>query len=74
MKFDEKYQEWNKYDIHPLIKINLKRLRFVKALEVQSMTLPYCLNHRDVFISARTGSGKTLAFGLPVINHILNQK
>ena len=31
-------------------------------------------DHRDVLGAAQTGSGKTLAFGIPLVNHLIENK
>lgn len=38
---------------------------------VQTKTIPFILENRDVLVRARTGSGKTAAYVLPIINKIL---
>ena len=54
----------------PLSKFCLKgveRLRFQYMTPVQSATIPYFLQNKDVAVEAITGSGKTLAFVIPII-------
>ena len=45
----------------------VKRLGFNFMTPVQSATIPYFVQNKDVAVEAVTGSGKTLAFVLPVI-------
>lgn len=45
----------------------VKRLGFRYMTPVQSATIPYFLQNKDVAVEAITGSGKTLAFVLPII-------
>ncbi len=40
---------------------------------IQAATLPDSLAGRDVLGRGRTGSGKTFAFGLPLVQHLLEQ-
>lgn len=45
---------------------------FEKPSPIQSAVWPVLISGRDVIGIAETGSGKTLAFGVPALQHILN--
>lgn len=40
---------------------------------IQKQAIPVALNGEDVLGLAQTGTGKTLAFGLPLVEHLLNE-
>ncbi|MGB1035120.1 MAG: DEAD/DEAH box helicase, partial [Primorskyibacter sp.] len=40
---------------------------------IQQQAIPLALAGHDIMGLAQTGTGKTLAFGLPLIDHLLNQ-
>lgn len=45
----------------------VKRMGFQHMTPVQSSTIPYFMQNKDVAVEAVTGSGKTLAFVIPII-------
>jgi len=47
-----------------------KALGWTSLMPVQSSTIPYILNGRDLMVQSRTGSGKTGAFLLPILERI----
>ncbi len=51
----------------------LQRVQFTTPTPVQAATIPAALEGRDVLGSAQTGTGKTAAFGIPVIQHLMQQ-
>lgn len=58
----------------PVLKA-LAELGFNKPMPIQEQVLPGAIrDHRDVLGAAQTGSGKTLAFGIPLVNHLLENK
>ncbi|KAJ2237754.1 ATP-dependent RNA helicase [Coemansia sp. RSA 1722] len=65
---------WQNYGIHDSLLRALKHLGFSSPTEIQSKTLYQSLNGRDIIGVAETGSGKTLAFGIPMLQHISNNK
>ncbi|WP_326717267.1 DEAD/DEAH box helicase [Vagococcus jeotgali] len=48
----------------------VENIGFEEATPVQSATIPFALEGRDVIGQAQTGTGKTAAFGLPMLNKI----
>jgi len=49
---------------------NLSRLGFESPTPIQSGTLPYALEGRDLIAMAQTGSGKTAAFGIGLVEQL----
>ncbi len=49
---------------------NLDSLHYKKMTPVQSESVPYLLEKKDLIVQAKTGSGKTVAFGLGILHHI----
>lgn len=49
---------------------NLSRLGFEHPTPIQSSTVPYALEGRDVIAMAQTGSGKTAAFGIGLVERL----
>lgn len=60
---------WDTLDppLSPCCQEVIKKLGFQFMTPVQSSTIPYFMQNKDVAVEAVTGSGKTLAFVLPVI-------
>ena len=52
------------------LKNAVRRANWSSLMPVQSKTIPYLIEGRDVMIQARTGSGKTGAFLLPMLNRL----
>ena len=48
-------------------------LGYKKPTKIQSESLPYTLDGKDIIALAETGSGKTLAFALPILQSLLNK-
>ena len=49
----------------------LTGMGITKLTQVQSATLPHCLDGEDVMAKGKTGTGKTLAFLLPTVERLL---
>ncbi|MEE9350931.1 MAG: ATP-dependent RNA helicase DbpA [Thiotrichaceae bacterium] len=63
----------NKFASLPLsnaLLANLDSLQYKKMTPVQTESLPYLIESKDVIVQAKTGSGKTVAFGLGILHHI----
>ena len=50
----------------------IQELGFVTPFPIQSQTIPLLLDGNDVIGQAHTGTGKTAAFGIPMLEHVLN--
>jgi ATP-dependent RNA helicase DeaD len=48
----------------------VSRVNWPSLMPVQSKTIPYLMEGRDVMVQARTGSGKTGSFLLPMLNRL----
>ena len=55
--------------IEPLLE-SLAQLKFSKPTDIQSQSIPYALEGRDIIALAQTGSGKTAAFTLPILQSL----
>ena len=53
-----------------LLQDAVTRAGWPKLMPVQSRSLPYLLDGRDLMIQSRTGSGKTAAFVLPMVQAV----
>ena len=52
----------------------LKEENYKEPTPIQSKSIPFILNGKDVLGSAQTGTGKTAAFAIPIIQNISNCK
>lgn len=68
----EAQHSFDDFEIHPLLKRNIRDKGFVKPSPIQDKSIPYGLGGRDVIGVANTGTGKTVAFSVPVMNRLLN--
>ncbi len=50
----------------------LEGMEFTTPTAIQVKAIPLVLERRDIIGLAQTGTGKTAAFGLPIIEHLLN--
>ncbi|MEL7657449.1 MAG: DEAD/DEAH box helicase, partial [Bacillota bacterium] len=48
----------------------LSEMGFEEATPIQSKSIPYIMEGRDILGQAQTGTGKTCAFGIPAIEMI----
>lgn len=51
---------------------SLNTMQFTTPTPIQEQAIPVALEGHDILGSAQTGTGKTGAFGVPLINHIIN--
>ncbi len=68
----EKITEIKRYDelgLSPEIMKALQKKGYERATPVQSGSIPYFMEGRDVIAKAPTGTGKTFAFGIPMVEH-----
>ena len=49
-----------------------EKLGFTKPTSIQSESIPFGLQRKDLIALAVTGSGKTAAFVLPILQHLLD--
>ncbi len=52
----------------------LTKLGFESPTPIQEKTIPFAMQGRDILGSAQTGTGKTGAFGIPMVNHLLENE
>ncbi|KAL3465963.1 P-loop containing nucleoside triphosphate hydrolase protein [Aspergillus heterothallicus] len=64
---------WESLGLSPESLASLSKLNFSNPTTVQKMCIPSILDGHDVVGKASTGSGKTLAFGIPILEHYLEQ-
>ncbi|KAL3488845.1 ATP-dependent RNA helicase mak5 [Aspergillus germanicus] len=64
---------WESLGLSPETLASLSKLKFGTPTTVQKACIPPILDGHDVIGKASTGSGKTLAFGLPILEHYLEQ-
>lgn len=56
----------------PTLKTALTRAGFSEPTPIQAQAIPLAMQGHDILGLAQTGTGKTLAFGLPLIQHMLD--
>ena len=57
-------------NLSPEIMKAIDKRGFVQATPIQSGSIPYFMDWKDVIAKAPTGTGKTFAFGIPMVEHI----
>lgn len=57
--------------VTPELVESLSHLHITTPTPIQSATIPFALEGRDIFASAQTGSGKTIAYSIPLIIRLL---
>lgn len=65
---------WDPLGLSSEILTGISKLKFATPTPVQTACIPQILNGHDVIGKASTGSGKTLAFGIPILEHHLEQR
>ncbi|CAL5868804.1 uncharacterized protein PFLUO_LOCUS3031 [Penicillium psychrofluorescens] len=65
---------WDTLGLSPELLTSLSKLKFGSPTPIQKTCIPAILNGHDVVGKASTGSGKTLAFGIPILEHYLEQR
>ena len=56
------------------LKKSIELAEFKTPTPIQSQSIPFSLNGRDILGTAQTGTGKTLAFTIPMINKLIKDK
>jgi ATP-dependent RNA helicase DeaD len=57
-------------DLSDQMQAAFMRAGWTEMMPVQSMTIPYILDRRDLMVQSRTGSGKTGAYLLPMLERL----
>jgi ATP-dependent RNA helicase DDX24/MAK5 len=65
---------WDSLGLSPAVQTGLSRLKYSSPTPIQKSCIPYILAGHDIIGKAPTGSGKTLAFGIPILEHFLNER
>jgi ATP-dependent RNA helicase DDX24/MAK5 len=65
---------WDGLNLSPETFTALSKMKFSSPSAIQKASIPAILDGHDVVGKASTGSGKTLAFGIPIIEHYLDQR
>ncbi|KAK1149205.1 ATP-dependent RNA helicase [Aspergillus melleus] len=65
---------WESLGLSPETLAGISKMKFTTPTSVQTTCIPPILEGHDVVGKASTGSGKTLAFGIPILEHYLEQK
>ena len=58
----------------PQLQEGLDMMGFEKPTPIQEQAKPAILNNKDMIACAQTGTGKTAAFGIPILNHLCQDK
>lgn len=59
-------KEFKELNLKPELLEALKHMNFVTMTEVQELSIPIALQHKDIIVRSKTGSGKTGAFLVPI--------
>jgi len=65
---------FSKLGIAPAILEILLKHKFLQPTPIQEQAIPIAIEGKDMVGIAQTGTGKTLAFGIPMIQHALQNK
>lgn len=55
----------------PILK-RLEVIEFTQPTPIQQQAIPFAMDGKDILATAQTGTGKTAAFGLPLVQHLMN--
>lgn len=70
----EPTHKFNDFNIHQLIKENIKAKGYIDPSPIQDQAIPYALQGKDVIGIANTGTGKTAAFAIPLLDRLINDR
>ena len=73
-KIGAEVKTFSELSVHPLLKNNLARARFITPTPIQASTINPAREGRDILGTAHTGTGKTLAFLLPILDRLINTR
>ncbi len=65
---------FDSFNIHQLIKDNLKNMGFASPSPIQDQAIPHSLEGKDIVGIANTGTGKTGAFAVPVLDRLIRDR
>ncbi|MCI5043504.1 MAG: DEAD/DEAH box helicase [Aquisalinus sp.] len=60
------------FDLQPSVLKAIGQLGFTEPTPIQQEAIPLVLQGRDIMGLAQTGTGKTAAFGLPLVQHLMD--
>ncbi|KAE9972079.1 hypothetical protein EG328_003945 [Venturia inaequalis] len=63
--------DWQELNLAPETLSSLSKLGFSTPTPIQSSSIPEIMAGHDIVGKASTGSGKTLAFGIPILEHYI---
>lgn len=63
-------KQFSELNLKPELLEALKKMDFHNMTEVQEMSIPLLLEHKDLVVRSKTGSGKTGAFLVPIFQKI----
>lgn len=67
-------KSFNELGLNPKLVDGLKKRNIVEPTAIQSGTIPFALENKDIIGESQTGSGKTLAYLLPIFERINTEK
>ena len=67
---EKKVLKFEELNLSENVKKALKDIGYIEATEIQTKSIPYILEGRDLIGQSQTGTGKTASFGLPMIEKI----
>lgn len=65
-------KSFSDFKLSPEVLETMQKLNYKNPTKIQSESLPYTLEKRDIIALAETGSGKTLSFALPIIQSLID--
>jgi ATP-dependent RNA helicase DeaD len=65
-----KLKEFKELNLKHELLESLKKMNFLNMTEVQELSIPVVMQHKDVIVRSKTGSGKTGAFLIPIFQSI----
>lgn len=68
---DELFENMN---LSESIKRALNEMKYERATQIQSRSIPHAMKGRDILGASKTGTGKTLAFLIPAVELLLRTK
>jgi len=69
----EAVHRFDDFEVHELIKQNLKTRGFTTPTPIQDQAIPHGLSGKDIVGIANTGTGKTIGFALPLLHRLITE-